>query len=214
MLLVPPAALLGLVSWQSGYNHHVRYVLPVLGFAFIWAAGAARWPCDMPYTSRGWRRLASRLTVGGLAAWSAASSLWYYPHSISYFNELVGGPAHGPKHLLDSNIDWGQDLLLLRRWLERHPQAHPLRLAYFGNLDPRAVGIPFLLPPFAPNAPPEYRPAPGWYAVSVNFVYGYSILAPDGDGSWRHIPPGAFAYFQRLRPADRCGWSIYLYHVE
>ncbi len=28
-------------------------------------------------------------------------------HSISYFNELAGGPENGSAHLLDSNIDWG-----------------------------------------------------------------------------------------------------------
>jgi hypothetical protein len=53
-----------------------------------------------------------------MLAWSVGSSLWYYPHSLSYFNELVGGPMGGPKHLLDSNIDWGQDLFYLKDWLD------------------------------------------------------------------------------------------------
>jgi hypothetical protein len=61
--------------------------------------------------------------------WSIASSLGVYPHSLSYFNELVGGPANGHAHLLDSNIDWGQDLLLLKEWLDAHPEASPLGLA-------------------------------------------------------------------------------------
>ncbi len=41
--------------------------------------------------------------------WLAASSLWIYPHSLSYFNESIGGPLNGPEHLLGSNVDWGQD---------------------------------------------------------------------------------------------------------
>lgn len=29
----------------------------------------------------------------------------------------------GAGHLLDANIDWGQDLLFLKRWNERHPES-------------------------------------------------------------------------------------------
>src|SRR5439155_22186730 len=62
---------------------------------------------------------------------SIASSLAVFPHSLSYFNELAGGPENGPAHLLDANIDWGQDLLELKRWSDAHPAARPFHLAYF-----------------------------------------------------------------------------------
>jgi hypothetical protein len=42
--------------------------------------------------------------------WFLGSSLWFYPHSLSYFNESIGGPLNASKHLLGSNVDWGQDL--------------------------------------------------------------------------------------------------------
>jgi hypothetical protein len=45
-----------------------------------------------------------------LCCWFVSSSLWIYPHSLSYFNESIGGPLNGPRHLLGSNVDWGQDL--------------------------------------------------------------------------------------------------------
>ncbi len=35
--------------------------------------------------------------------WFLASSLWIYPHSLSYFNESIGGPLNGLKHLFCSN---------------------------------------------------------------------------------------------------------------
>ena len=38
---------------------------------------------------------------------AVGSSLAIYPHSLSYFNELAGGPTKGHYHLIDSNIDWG-----------------------------------------------------------------------------------------------------------
>jgi hypothetical protein len=214
VLLLPPAALLILVSSQTGYNHHVRYAMPVLGFGFVWAARIAQeLPVGFPGGPR-WTRYVRGTLVCLLAAWAAASSLWHYPHSMSYFNELVGGPAHGARHLLDSNIDWGQDLLLLRRWLRDHPEARPLRLAYFGNFDPRVVGIEFTNPPFATGLEPGYRPPPGWYAVSVNFIHGYAHFMADGQGGWTYVPSGGYVYFQQLQPVARCGWSIYVYRVE
>jgi len=48
--------------------------------------------------------------VGILFSWLLTSSLWIYPHSLSYFNESIGGPLNGPLHLLGSNVDWGQDV--------------------------------------------------------------------------------------------------------
>lgn len=214
VLAAPAAALLVLVSSQTGYNHHVRYAMPVLGFGFVWAARVAEPLSGAGTSALAKRRYIRNAIVIGLAAWAAASSLWYYPHSMSYFNELVGGPAHGARHLLDSNIDWGQDLLFLRDWLRKHPEAKPLKLAFFGNFDPRVVGIEFSNPPFAEGLEPGYRPPPGWYAVSVNFVFGYSHSMSDGHGGWKYVPPGAYVYFQQLRPVARCGWSIYVYHVE
>ncbi len=42
---------------------------------------------------------------------NVASTLATYPHTLSYFNEIAGGPLAGPTHLLDANADWAQDLL-------------------------------------------------------------------------------------------------------
>lgn len=130
------------------------------------------------------------------------SSLWAYPHSLSYFNELVGGPKGGPAHLLDSNVDWGQDLLYLRRWLDAHPEARPLGLAFHGKYDARAVGIDSVAPPPGPPAAhlaqDQTGPLPGWYALSVTEIRG---------------PHGYFGYFLRFEPVAMAGYSICIYHV-
>jgi hypothetical protein len=60
------------------------------------------------------------------------SSLAVYPHSISYFNEIASGPRNGGKYLLDSNINWGQDLLNLKKWLKKDPETQNAEIAYFG----------------------------------------------------------------------------------
>ncbi|MBF6596556.1 MAG: glycosyltransferase family 39 protein, partial [Thermaceae bacterium] len=123
-LLAPAVLVLALVSSQTGFNHHLRYVLPLFPFVFIWISKAAQ-----PKAWRGWA--VPTLVLGGVL-WTVGSSLSIYPHSLSYFNELAGGPANGHAHLVDSNIDWGQDLLYLKRWLDEHPEARPFGLAYRG----------------------------------------------------------------------------------
>jgi hypothetical protein len=173
--------------------------------------------------------------AAGAFVWSVGSSLWVYPHSLSYFNELAGGP----KHLIHSNVDWGQDLLFLKRWLDEHPEARPLKLAYFGYFDPIHADIeysapepmaatdpilagegdsPILLPGHrkigtVPAVSDERRIPPGWYAISVNFVRGFPYQIYKGDGTRGFLPQGALAAFQNLEPVATAGYSIYIYHV-
>jgi hypothetical protein len=53
-----------------------------------------------------------------LFTWYAASAALIFPYHLSYFNELAGGPANADKILVDSNLDWGQDLPALRAWMD------------------------------------------------------------------------------------------------
>lgn len=184
VLLTPIAAVLTLVSSQTGFSHHLRYVLPILPFVFVWASKIA----DAVVHKN--RRLAS---VAAIAfSGSVASSLWCYPHSLSYFNEAVGGPRHGHLHLLDSNIDWGQDLLYLKQWFDEHREARPLGVAYhLSHVDPSVAGIEHMLPP-------RHVPEPGWYALSIGAIYSRTR---------------EYEYFLDLEPVAMSGYSIYIYHL-
>jgi hypothetical protein len=216
VLLVPAFAILVLVSSQTGFSHHLRYVLPCLPFVYIWASKVAR-SVDL----KAWPVAA--LGAVGLA-WSVGSSLWIYPHSLSYFNELVGGPKGGHWHLGSSNIDWGQDLLLIKRWYDAHPEARPFHLAYeLPLIPPELAGIKWEKVPSGPvmNRPgaPKTRnwpwpddseirrpeseenpagPAPGWFAVGINKL---------------HLPDTNYEYFLEFEPVDMVGYSTYIYHI-
>ena len=77
-------------------------------------------------------------------AWYACST-WRvnasatYPHYLAYFNQIAGGPGPGAtKHLVDSSLDWGQDLPGLKRWLKGTRSGWGqtrflVYLAYFGT---------------------------------------------------------------------------------
>ncbi len=197
VVLCPAVVIFVFVSSQTAFSHHLRYVLPAFPFVFVWISRVAQLFSREHF-------VVSAIAIGALT-WSVADGLSAYPHSLSYFNELAGGPLGGPKHLIYSNVDWGQDLLFLKRWLNDHPEAQPLKLAYFGYFDPTHAGIQYAAPePLVPavmNAPPAIPP--GWYAISVNFVRGFPQFTYRGDGTKISLPQGALAPFQRLEPVAR-----------
>ena len=120
---------------------------------------------------------------------------------------ITAGPRNGPRHLLDSNIDWGQDLFYLQDWLEAHPATKLDGLAYWGSYPATLAGIPETpMPPLGPQndggSGSEWQeavgPRPGWYALSVNYIYGR-------DRQYR--------YFLNFSPEAMAGYSIYIYHI-
>jgi hypothetical protein len=102
-----------------------------------------------------------------LLCWALTSSLWFFPHNLSYFNELVGGPRNGSDYLLGSNVDWGQDLYYaLSASTYRGSSPKVLTHSY---LDPRDLGFsPIRLPLDPENVIHDL----GWTAVSVNALHG------------------------------------------
>ena len=119
-------------SLTSGLNIGHRHIMPVYPVLFVMAAGAAAW-VTAPLRWAG-------AAVALLAAWFAAESLRIRPHYLAYFNELVG-PANAWRHVVDSSLDWGQDLPSLRRWMDAHPDPGPVFISYFGSGDLDTYGI-------------------------------------------------------------------------
>ena len=198
VLLAPAVLVFVLVSVQTGFNHHLRYVLPAFPFLFIWASKAGR--------ALELRHPALALSVGGCIAWTTLSSLSVFPHSLSYFNEIAGGPKNGHWHLGNSNADWGQDLFYLKEWYDKNHQARPLHLGYdLPLIDPQMIGIDWRPLPFGPTSfqapfkhPEELGPKPGWYAVSVNQL---------------HTRERNCEYFHDLRPVAWVGYTLPIYHI-
>lgn len=131
-----PLLSLFAVYWAFSLTSHLnighRHIMPVYPVLFVMAAGAAVWICRPV-------RLAA-VCVAVFAAWFAAESLWIRPNYLAYFNEIVG-PREAWRHLVDSSLDWGQDLPTVRRWLDAHPQQGPVFISYFGSGDIKYYGI-------------------------------------------------------------------------
>jgi len=114
-----------------------RHILPTYGPVFVLAGAAAAW-----FTSR-WKP--ARVLPVLLVVAMAAESLMVRPDYLAYFNQLAGGPSQGYKHLVDSSLDWGQDLPALKQHLDHLAAASgpetPVYLSYFGSASPDYYGL-------------------------------------------------------------------------
>ncbi|MEK6260873.1 MAG: glycosyltransferase family 39 protein [Planctomycetota bacterium] len=195
--LLLAAAVLPVLASGSTNQIGIRYILPTLPLLHLFAGQAARWLSD------------SRGRAVPFLVWTAVAmaplALRFHPHHLAYFNLLAGGPVGGRWHLVDSNIDWGQDLHALKAYLDQH-DVKDVRLAYFGTVIPSRVGI-------EAAAPPSRFPAPGWFAVSVNFVQGRPHAIRDAHGDRTQVGIDEFGYFRFFRPVARIGYSIDVYHL-
>ncbi|MFH2070891.1 MAG: glycosyltransferase family 39 protein [Elusimicrobiota bacterium] len=131
-LLIPVIIYFFIASFSKVQIGH-RYILPIYPFLFVWAGGISS-------SIQGKFRY---LLLGGLAVWYAGNTLYTHPHHLSYFNEFVGHPSNGYKYLVESNLDWGQGLKLLGRYLKsQHVQS--IYFSYFGTADPAYYGIKYV----------------------------------------------------------------------
>lgn len=156
----------------------------------VCTAVAAVLPSAGPVPCLGRRPGGSSPLVVGASAGAVGSYFLVQPFSLPYFNELAGGSDNGHDHFLGSNIDWGQVMLRLKEWMDAHPDARPLRLAYSNHIDPGVVKEEFVLPPLGPLGPAPADPAAADRMVprpghSVRFVRGDRAAPPDRAGGCR-----------------------------
>ena len=178
-----------------------RHLLPLYPFLFVAAGEAALrlWS---------WRRPVGLALVATLALWYAGGTLRQHPHHLAYFNEIGGGPANGWRWLVDSNLDWGQDLERLAGWMRENGVAR-VKLSYFGSADPAYYGIdaealPGYTAPHAAHVTREIRPG-DIVAVSATNLQGVYLDPEDR---------ALLARFRSKEPIGRAGWSIRIYRAD
>ncbi len=169
-------------------NTGERHLLPIYPFVFVFVAAII--------TRVSWR---GRIpVVAALTALLIVESVRIYPHYLAFFNFGVGGPTSGPRYLLDSNLDWGQDLLKLRNyWLMRGKPK--LCLLYFGTALPEYYGLGGRVPMTWEYA--ERESADCLAAVSATPLYDL------------YGKPGSMAWLRGRQPIAKIGYSIYIYDL-
>jgi hypothetical protein len=196
-----PVVVYVAVTFTRGLQIGHRHLLPIYPFLFLASGEAAGWLVA-------WRRPASLALVTLLAAWYAGGTLWNHPQHLAYFNEIAGGPANGWRLLVDSNLDWGQDLKRLAGWTRANHVSH-LKLSYFGSADPAYYGLDVeMLPGYtAPHAAHVTRAiVPGdVVAVSATNLQGVYLDPEDRP---------LMALLRVREPIARVGWSILVYRAD
>ncbi len=236
-MLALPVGVLAAISLFTDICLGLRYILPIFPFVFVATGKVVPWVVGLgaPGAAVGDRGRGAALAANGLAVATI------HPHYLAYFNRVAGGPDRGSEHLIDSNLDWGQDLVTLGRWLRANHPGRPVGLAYFGQMNPSLLkmsrdpaGFDWFLPPadgtFRPMAGdpsrlvgPARRLTPGLYAVSASLVRGLpwrfydsvSLIPPHQVGwqaAWS-ADADAFSYFAAFEPIARVGYSIFVYEV-
>jgi hypothetical protein len=195
-LLLIPILIYGALSIASHVNIGLRHLLPI--YPFLYAVIAA-----------GLVNIRSRFRVPlmvAIALATAIESFAIYPYYPAFFNLLAGGPKNGPKYLVDSNLDWGQDLQRLGEFASAHaatPQSQAqICVMYFGTAPTwyylrYAANFP-KLDEMREGAPLECQFA----AVSVTPLQGV------------YVPPDWFAWARDVPPLARIGYSIYVWDVH
>jgi len=177
------------VSCSGNLNLGLRHILPVYPFLYV-LIGAVLFDRSRAAIGVTWQLLALGL---GLAA--LGESLSAYPNYLPFFNVLAGGPSNGPRYLLDSNLDWGQDLKKLAQFRAGRESQAPLCLEYHGPAEPAYYGIRYqALPPL------ENEKA----VAALNCEVAISV-----DTLYSH--PDTYRALLRRSPEKRIGYSIYVY---
>ncbi|HEY1760138.1 MAG TPA: glycosyltransferase family 39 protein [Bryobacteraceae bacterium] len=186
--MMVPIIFYGAFSAAGHVDIGLRHLLPVYPFFHALLAAGLLTPR--------WRWKAPAMVIILIA--TAVESLAAYPYYTAFFNVLVGGSKNGPKYLVDSNIDWGQDLKRLGRFSAEHGSP-TICTMYFGTAPdwyyvPRAGNFPTIV---------ELRKGADldceFAAVSVTPLEGV------------YVPEEQFAWLRDVPPLKRLGYSIYVW---
>jgi 4-amino-4-deoxy-L-arabinose transferase-like glycosyltransferase len=194
LFLILPVLFFAAVTSAMADNLGIRYLLPVYPLIFIFISRVARSIARFKFAG---------VMTTVLALWYAIAAIVIYPDHLAYFNELVGGPGRGHRYLDDSNIDWGQDLKRLAIYLEERG-IDSVKLRYGRNDAPAYYGInsrPITDAEWKSDSPP-----PGIYAFGTHLLIRGELYARQ-----RGLKTD---WLSRHRPADRIGYSIYIFEFD
>jgi len=200
-------------SITSNLNIGVRHILPTFPFIYLLVSGQVSKifkhyyfsstsviPAEARLDSSPRFRIKCGMTqiiLGILLLWYLSANLSIYPSYLAYFNELVGGAKNGYLYVVDSNLDWGQDLKRLAQWTEKN-NIQKINVDYFGGGTPEY----YLGDKFVPYHS-HYGKQPGWLAVSATFYQ-----------TSRREPQTSYAWLDTLKPVTTIGYSIFVYDIK
>jgi hypothetical protein len=181
VLLVPPAFFF-LATMGDRAQAGIRYFLPLYPLFFVLCAAAVAW---LWKHAKAWKAFALALLF-----WHAGEALAISPHYLAYFNEAGGGPGNGYRLLRDSNLDWGQDLKGLSKYLREHGYGK-VALHYHWPASPDYYGIDYR----TVEEDEMSTPRRDVYAISVHVLSSYK-------------------WTEKVEPVAKIGYSTFVYDLR
>lgn len=183
--LALPMAVLLAVGMTTRLDIGVRYLLPVIGMITVAAGGCAR-------------LLPSRMNrygvlIAALLAFNIVSVVRTFPHFIPYANEAFGGPSNLYRSLIDSNLDWGQDIPLLTAYLSDR-NITDYRVSLFSTVPRNVYGL-------------DYDSVPMDHEITGSPYYGVVVISL----SQLYYPAYRYEWLQSQKPTATLGHSINIY---
>jgi len=195
------------VSIQSNLNIGVRHILPTFPFIFILISGQIKRIFD--YLKKKNKKMALgvwSLVFGFLLLWYVLSSISIFPYYLTYFSELVGGAKNGYIYATDSNLDWGQDLKRLAKWVDEN-NIQKIKVDYFGG-----ATVQYYLKDKYEEWHAEYDPTKAkgsWLAISATFLQQGRATPTKGF----EFKTDRYLWLNQYEPITVIGNSIFVYYI-
>jgi len=196
------AALMG------NLNIGLRHLLPAFPFIYILVMSGMVWSLS------GLNKISPKLKkiavsfVFLLFIWYIYSSILIFPHYLSYYNELAGGPKQGYKIAVDSNYDWGQDFYRLLSFIEKN-EIEKIYIDYFGGANEEYY-LKEKYVPWRGLRDPDELPKGSYLAVSATQLQGGRAEPVFGFDQ----PSGYYRWLDKYQPVARAGNSIFIYYID
>ena len=191
------------ITLLGNLNIGVRHLLPIfpLGFILI-SRDIVKDFLRKPYLK------VKYIFLGALILWQAVSVISVYPYFIAYYNELVGGPEKGYLIAADSNLDWGQDLKRLKKWVNENG-IQEIYVDVFGGADARYYFKDQFKPWWGTKNPNEAKSGE-YLAVSATFLQqGRAKPVPGFNQDY-----GYYFWLDDQELVTTIGHSIFVYKIK
>ena len=113
---------------------------------------------------------------------------------------MAGGSAGGDRYLVDSNLDWGQGIKRLKKYMDAHG-TNEVCLDYFGTTDVAYYGVRRRHLPFTWELE-ERQKIDCVAAVSATLLHDV------------YVKPVSYSWLREKAPDARVGYSIFVYDLR
>ncbi|MCM8785144.1 MAG: glycosyltransferase family 39 protein [Candidatus Omnitrophica bacterium] len=203
--LIIPAIIYFIFSSWSKKQIGIRYILPFYALIYIYCGRLIFYQEKIKIINQNFKKIVFYLLI----AWYIFSSIKIHPHYLAYFNEIAGGPDNGWKHLIDSNIDWGQDLKEFKKYLQKEGNPE-IMLNYFGSIFPETYGIIYE-PAFFPLV--LYLPEQYYHLNSLSPLKEYLVISVNCLQGLMYEDINIFDWLKEIKPKAKIGYSMFVYDI-